>query len=72
MIPHILKGNRRNVTGSIARPDEHTKTTWITPESIKPSLVSKRLCEAGPELCPECRMCAFGRFYLNMQKTERG
>ena len=56
--------------GSIARPDERVKTTWVTPDSIKRNQVRKRLCQDGPMHCEACQMCAFGRFYLGLNKQD--
>ena len=39
------------------------RTTWQTPENTKPQYLRKRLCELGPDCCPSCGLCAFGRFY---------
>lgn len=58
------------VTGSIARPDEPVKTTWVTPDVIKKNQVKSRLCEAGPRRCEECQLCAFGRYYLGLNKLD--
>lgn len=41
--------------------DRPVKTTWITPEKIKPSQIKKHLCTEGPFKCAECGLCAFGR-----------
>ena len=50
--------------GRKAMPDTPPKTTWQTPENIKPSQVKLRLCKDGPKKCAECGSCAFGRWYL--------
>lgn len=40
-------------------------TDWQTPENIKPRQIPLRLCELGPKECAECRLCAFGRWYVD-------
>ena len=57
--------------GKVAKPDEPIKTTWQTPENIVPQQVKYRLCKAGPKKCAECRLCAFGRWYVE-NETEEG
>ena len=56
------------------------KTTWTTPEKIKPNQVYKKLCSEGPQKCAECGLCAFGRWVVTheqesvrvKEKTARG
>lgn len=52
------------VTGRMAIPDRIAKTTWQTPENIKPRQVKYRLCKDGPKKCAACGLCAFGRWYV--------
>lgn len=52
------------ITGSILIPDDHVKTTWVTAESTPSRFIKPRLCEAGPTMCYECQLCAFGRKYV--------
>lgn len=45
--------------------DNPVRTDWKTPEDMKPEYVRNRLCELGPERCGDCRLCAFGRWYVD-------
>ena len=70
----------RTVTGKaklglkMAMPEEtgHPVTSWTTPEKLDPKQIKNRLCSAGPKKCAECRLCAFGRYYVdnNLQRLE--
>ena len=44
--------------------EKRPKTTWATPERISPNQVYKKLCSEGPQKCPECGLCAFGRWVV--------
>lgn len=44
--------------------DTPVRTTWVTPERIRPQYVKSKLCELGPAQCASCGLCAFGRFYV--------
>ena len=52
--------------------DRPIRTTWKTPENMNPKYVKLKLCELGPQNCPSCGLCAFGRFYVthNMGKEK--
>ena len=52
------------ITGSFVLPDEIAKTTWVTAESTESRYIKLRLCDAGPKMCYECQLCAFGRKYV--------
>ena len=52
-------------TGRMAIPDVNVRTTWKTPDRIVPNQVKYQLCKDGPRKCAECRLCAFGRFYID-------
>ena len=44
--------------------DRPVRTTWQTGEDTKPQYLRLRLCELGPDFCPSCGLCAFGRAYV--------
>lgn len=45
-------------------PEEPAETTWQTPENLLPKCVKTKLCDLGPEKCPDCMLCAFGKFIV--------
>lgn len=53
-----------NFTVNTKESNRKPVTDWQTPENIKPRQIPLRLCELGPKECAECRLCAFGRFYV--------
>ena len=60
-----------NITGSIARPDERIKTTWVVPDKVPARNVKAHLCKAGPKQCAECQLCEWGKLYLKMQEEKK-
>ena len=61
------KNGRRalNLAGKLAFEESRVRTTWKTPEKIVPQQIRFHLCKDGPRKCAECRMCAFGRYYVD-------
>ncbi len=52
--------------------DRPVRTTWQTPENVKPKYMKLRLCELGPDCCPSCGLCAFGRIVWAKKKPLYG
>ena len=72
MIRNSTTGKRViSARGSVVTPDELAKTTWQTPENIVPQQVKYRLCKDGPKKCAECRLCAFGRWYVEHEQVKQ-
>ena len=70
MIGNQLGTNLIHVTGSIVLPDVRVKTTWLTPDKIPARNIKKHLCKAGPKMCQDCQLCAFGRAYLSLTASD--
>ena len=63
---HTGSGARKiQTTGRMAKDEMRIRTTWKTPEKIVPQQVRRQLCKDGPDKCAGCRMCAFGRYYID-------
>ena len=60
-----------NITGSIARPDERIKTTWVVPDKVPARRVKSYLCKAGPKKCADCQLCEWGKRYLKLQEEKK-
>lgn len=61
-------------SGSVApEASSHSRvvTTWDTPENIVANQVRGHLCKAGPKKCAECKLCAFGRWWLEHNPEKR-
>ena len=67
------KNGRRalNLAGKLAFEEGRVRTTWKTPEKIVPQQIRFHLCKDGPKKCAECRMCAFGRYYVDNHLGEQ-
>jgi hypothetical protein len=59
------RAQKIHLTGKITKEDMRVRTTWKTPEKIVPQQIKYCLCKDGPNKCAGCRMCAFGRYYID-------
>ena len=60
-----------SLTGKLALEERRVRTTWKTPEKIVPQQIRFHLCKDGPKKCAECRLCAFGRYYVDNHLGEK-
>lgn len=67
------KSGRRTIslTGQLTFEDSQVQTTWKTPDKIVPQQIKYCLCKDGPKKCAECRLCAFGRYYVDNHLGEK-